>query len=233
MRAPNPPNPPTVPTPTRAQAQVRTPVPALLAALPMLLLLLLLLFLSLAACAPGAEEGEQPATEEETSLEQQEELETADDLAGEPYREQAAGAEGEEPLEAPGEGFADESAIDPEAEEDGIGAGAAEEPEVAPTPTEAPEEAAPPVTASNEGRQVFVAQGCGTCHSVSTAGIEAKVSSDSRTFGGDLAGTGLGREELRAIAMQETEVDGRKHPKRFGGTDEELAVLIDWLLAQE
>lgn len=100
-------------------------------------------------------------------------------------------------------------------------------------PTEAPVEAAPPMAASNEGRQVFVAQGCGTCHTVSTADIEAKVSSDSRTFGGDLAGTGRSREEIRAIALQKTEVDGRRHPKRFDGTDEELAILIDWLLAQE
>ncbi len=199
MRSPTPPTPSTVPPPARARAQVRAPVPALLAALPLVVLLLLLL--SLAACAPGAEEGEQPATEEETNLEQQEEAGSVEEPAGEPYREQEAGAE-EDPLEAP-------------------------------TPTEAPAEAAPPMTASNEGRQVFVAQGCGTCHSVSTADLEAKVSSDSRTFGGDLAGTGLGREEIRAIAMQEAEIDGRRHPKGFGGTDEELALLIDWLLAQE
>ena len=212
------------PTPSSLCSPLRRSIPPWVLAAALLLLLT-----PLAACGPGGEE--------ETAVEQQEELEAADDVAGEPYREQVIGEEAdeEEPLEAPGEGFADESAIDPTPEEDGIGAGAAEEEqqEVAPTPIEVPEEVADaPAAASEEGRQVFVAQGCGTCHSVSTAGIEARVSADSRTFGGDLAGTGLGRDEIRAISMQKVEVDGRRHPKRFGGTDEELALLIDWLLAQ-
>jgi len=221
MRAPTPFTTLRTSAPARARAQVRTPVPALLAALPIVLLLLLLV--SLAACAPGAEEGEQPAAEESTSLEQQEEAGPVDAPAGEAYREQAVGAE-EDDLEA---GENDPGVEEVEEVEE------AEDPEMAPTPAEAPEEAAQPMAASNEGRQVFVAQSCGTCHSVSTADIEAKMSSDSRSFGGDLAETGLSREEICAIALQESEVDGRRHPKRFDGSDEELAALIDWLLAQE
>lgn len=84
------------------------------------------------------------------------------------------------------------------------------------------------------GRQVFLDQSCGTCHGVSTAGIEARVTSGP-TAGGDLAGVGERRDRasLEAVLRQEETVDGKRHPKRFTGSQEELDALIDWLLAQE
>ncbi|HLE83699.1 MAG TPA: c-type cytochrome, partial [Thermoanaerobaculia bacterium] len=153
--------------------------------------------------------------------------------------------------EAVGEPEADAGAVEPEAQP-------AEEALPQPTPLE-PEEAAPPVApeeleseieeaepvppapvplpateAEAAGKQVFLGQRCSTCHSVSTAGIEAKVASGP-TAGGDLAGVGERRDRaaIEAILRQEETVgDGKKHPKRFAGSQAELDALIDWLSPQ-
>lgn len=84
------------------------------------------------------------------------------------------------------------------------------------------------------GKQVFLDQRCSTCHSVSTAGIEAKVASGP-TAGSDLAGVTERRDRaaIEAIVRQEQTVgDGKKHPKGFTGSQEDLEALIDWLAAQ-
>jgi cytochrome c2 len=115
------------------------------------------------------------------------------------------------------------------------------EPPVAPEPEMEMEEAepmAPPPAAlpraedPTAGKEVFLGQRCNTCHTVSTAGIEAKVKSGS-TAGPDLAGVGGRRDRasIEAILHQEEPVNGKKHPKRFSGTQQELDALIDWLLS--
>jgi mono/diheme cytochrome c family protein len=92
----------------------------------------------------------------------------------------------------------------------------------------------PTIEAEAAGKQVFLDQRCSTCHSVATAGIEAKVAAGP-TAGGDLAGVGerRGRAAIEAILRQEETVgDGKKHPKRFTGSQAELEALIDWLSSQ-
>lgn len=126
----------------------------------------------------------------------------------------------------------------PKVPEESPSPAAAKEPE--PEPEEAtplpstPEPATPATTeADAAGKEVFLAQRCGTCHSVSTAGIKAKVASGA-TAGGDLAGVGKRRDRtaIGAIVRQEEPVDGKKHPKRFTGSQQELDALIDWLQSQ-
>lgn len=79
------------------------------------------------------------------------------------------------------------------------------------------------------GREVFLAQRCNACHSVSSAGIEGKLPTAP-----DLAGVGARRDRasIAAIVHQEEPVNGKKHPKRFSGSQDDLDALIDWLLAQ-
>lgn len=141
--------------------------------------------------------------------------------------------------EVVGEPVAEPDAVEPEARPE----------EEAPPQQESPEpereieeaEPVPPAPAplpvaevAAAGKQVFLDQRCSTCHSVSTAGIEAKVASGP-TAGGDLAGVGERRDRaaIEAIVRQEQTVgDGKKHPKGFTGSQEDLEALIDWLAAQ-
>lgn len=105
----------------------------------------------------------------------------------------------------------------------------------APPPAPPPAPAPPPPAADVEsaGKQVFLAQRCGTCHSVSTAGIQAKMTSGP-TAGGDLAGIGKrrGRASIQAILRHQEMIAGKKHRKLFTGSQRELDALVDWLLSQ-
>lgn len=82
------------------------------------------------------------------------------------------------------------------------------------------------------GQKIFLAQKCNLCHSVSSAGIEAKTTNE-KLQGPDLSTVELPDAEwLAAYLKQEETHDGEKHKKKFTGSDEELQALIDWLKAQ-
>ncbi len=76
------------------------------------------------------------------------------------------------------------------------------------------------------GRAAFLDHRCNVCHAVEAAGIEAK----AKEPGPDL--TGYSTEDLAALGRylrKEEARDGEDHTKTFKGTDEELAVIVDWL----
>lgn len=101
-------------------------------------------------------------------------------------------------------------------------------------PPAAPPAAAPapaPAAAPAAGREVFLEQNCQRCHAVSSAGIEARVTT-GRTAGGDLSTSTMDRAALRAVTLREQEVDDRRHPGQFKGTPDELEAMVDWLIAQ-
>ena len=92
--------------------------------------------------------------------------------------------------------------------------------------------AAPP--AKLDGKQIFLAQKCNLCHSVSSAGIERTVKSE-KVAGPDLTNTAA-KEDAAGLAKflrKEGDLNGKKHGKAFTGTDEELGALIAWLQAQK
>ena len=85
------------------------------------------------------------------------------------------------------------------------------------------------VALADDGKMVFKLKGCDTCHSVPKAGIEAKIPS--------LAGPDLvdlekkfDAEKLAAFIRQQTRVNGEQHPRECKGHEEELRVLVSWLL---
>jgi len=85
--------------------------------------------------------------------------------------------------------------------------------------------------AAGDGKAIFLAEKCNTCHGVAAAGIEAKVKSE-KMRGPDLDESVIGevdRAELVAFVKGEGEIDGKKHKKPFKGSDEELAAMLDWL----
>lgn len=85
-----------------------------------------------------------------------------------------------------------------------------------------------------DGKQIFLAQKCNLCHTVSSADIQATVKSD-KMKGPDLAALAP-KPEAKLLAdylRKKAEIHGKKHGKEFTGSDEELAALISWLQKQE
>ncbi|MGE0640667.1 MAG: cytochrome c [Thermoanaerobaculia bacterium] len=84
-----------------------------------------------------------------------------------------------------------------------------------------------------DGKEVFLAQKCNTCHSISTQGIEATTKSE-KMKGPDLVDVVQAHEKswIADFLHKKVDLEGKKHAKEFKGTDEELNALIDWLWAQ-
>jgi mono/diheme cytochrome c family protein len=85
-----------------------------------------------------------------------------------------------------------------------------------------------------DGRQIFLAQKCNLCHSVSSAGIQATVKSE-KMKGPDLTGAAPKRDAtlLNGYLRKKADINGKKHGKEFTGSDEEIGALIAWLQKQE
>lgn len=84
-----------------------------------------------------------------------------------------------------------------------------------------------------DGKQIFLAQKCNLCHSVSPAGIAATTKSE-KMKGPDLVG--LSKKEaklLNSYLRKAADINGKKHVKQFTGSDEEIGALIAWLQKQE
>lgn len=84
-----------------------------------------------------------------------------------------------------------------------------------------------------DGKAVFEAQKCQTCHSVSKAGIESKTKS-GKLFGGDLSAVAAKLDPTWAAKFikGDEKKDGETHKKKSTATDAELADLIAWLKTQ-
>jgi mono/diheme cytochrome c family protein len=84
-----------------------------------------------------------------------------------------------------------------------------------------------------DGKQIFLAQKCNLCHSVSTAGIEATTKSE-KMKGPDLVGESKREAKLLNGYLRKTaDINSKKHAKQFTGSDEEIGALIAWLQKQE
>ena len=93
---------------------------------------------------------------------------------------------------------------------------------------------APPsiVNAAEEldGKAILVDNKCNMCHSVPSAGIEAKVKSE-KMKGPDMtaAAARLDPEQLAKYLRKQEQLDGKDHKKEYKGSDEDLQTLIAWL----
>lgn len=84
-----------------------------------------------------------------------------------------------------------------------------------------------------DGKQIFLAQKCNLCHSVSPAGVEATTKSE-KMKGPDLVGLSkTDAKILNGYLRKTADIKGKKHVKQFTGSDEELGALIAWLQKQE
>ncbi len=84
------------------------------------------------------------------------------------------------------------------------------------------------------GKKLFLDQKCNLCHSIPPAGIEAMTKS-AAIKGPDLVNlTDKHDKEWveKWLRLEET-MNGKKHKKKFTGSDEELDTLVDWLFMQK
>ncbi|GAB4239456.1 MAG: hypothetical protein Kow00109_14240 [Acidobacteriota bacterium] len=83
-----------------------------------------------------------------------------------------------------------------------------------------------------DGKAIFLAQKCNMCHDVSTVGITATTKSE-KMKGPDLKGIGKDVDWIMKYLKKEVDLDGKKHTKKFTGSDDELKVLAEWIAAQK
>jgi len=82
-----------------------------------------------------------------------------------------------------------------------------------------------------DGMTLFTAQKCNMCHSVASASIEAKTTSE-KMRGPDLGGITKEADWIAKFVKKEVQKDGADHKATFKGTDAELDAIITWLQAQ-
>lgn len=79
----------------------------------------------------------------------------------------------------------------------------------------------------DEGKKIFIDNKCQMCHTVKSAGIESKKSDAT-----DLSAVGKDKttEFLTKYLKKEAKLNDKNHKSSFKGSDEDLKVLVDWLL---
>ncbi len=85
---------------------------------------------------------------------------------------------------------------------------------------------------AKDGKQIFLAQKCNVCHSVSSAGIEKTMKSMTAPDLTDLAAK-QDAATLTKYLHKQVEINGKKHGKTFSGSDEDLAAVVSWLQQQK
>lgn len=82
--------------------------------------------------------------------------------------------------------------------------------------------------APKDGKAIFLDKHCDACHSIESQSIEAKRKSDKVP---DLSKVDLkGKTDwIKSFITKEADIDGKKHPIKFNGTDDELGTISSWI----
>lgn len=89
------------------------------------------------------------------------------------------------------------------------------------------------------GQKIYIKQKCSQCHPIEALKIakvesdeeEAEEADEEKVDPPDLSGVGKERtaEWIVKWEKKEEQIKGRKHKKKYKGTDEELKTLAEWL----
>lgn len=87
-----------------------------------------------------------------------------------------------------------------------------------------------PAVASADGPEIFKAQKCTSCHSVTVAGI-SHIATPDDDKAPDLSKVGatLDKRAIATYLLKKSEINGEKHKKAFQGTTDELKTIAEWL----
>jgi cytochrome c5 len=80
------------------------------------------------------------------------------------------------------------------------------------------------------GKTIFEEAKCTACHGITSQGIEAKKKSDKNP---DLSKLTAGHDAdffMKYLKKEET-LNSKKHAIPFKGTDEDLKIMVDWLIS--
>ena len=88
----------------------------------------------------------------------------------------------------------------------------------------------PAAANAQDGKQAFLDNKCNVCHTIESQGIE-KTSKMTAPDLSDAANMVESAEWLKGFFMKENAAkDGKKHPKTWSGTDEQMKAIIDWVM---
>ena len=93
-----------------------------------------------------------------------------------------------------------------------------------------------PVSGAADGKALFVQNKCNACHAVKSAGIEQKKEAgEEDSKAPDLSAVKTAHDAgLLAKFLEKTEkIEGKKHPKKWKGSDEELKAVTEWIASLE
>lgn len=79
------------------------------------------------------------------------------------------------------------------------------------------------------GKDIFLNSKCNTCHAIKSQGIDSKMAAkypDLSNFGNK----NMEADLVKKFINKESDMNGKKHAIKFKGTDEELTLLVNWLL---
>ncbi|MCX7879946.1 MAG: hypothetical protein N2517_04730 [Ignavibacteria bacterium] len=81
-----------------------------------------------------------------------------------------------------------------------------------------------------KGKEIFIEAKCNTCHALSSQQIEAK-SKAQKDKAGDISEMKIEFETdfLIKYLKKEVEINKKKHPVAFKGSDEDLKILVDFI----
>jgi len=93
---------------------------------------------------------------------------------------------------------------------------------------------APSARAQEEprGKELFLEHRCHVCHAVKAADVEARLEDKGPDLS-SLAEMAPDAEWARDFVLRTVEKDGEKHGRPYKGSEEELDVIIAWLMSLE
>lgn len=93
-------------------------------------------------------------------------------------------------------------------------------------PPSTPPPSTPPTGSTGEGKAIFTAQKCNTCHSVTGEGITKSMASSKAP---DLGTSDRSASVIVAYLKQTENINGKKHVKKWAGSDADLQTLAAWI----
>ncbi len=84
--------------------------------------------------------------------------------------------------------------------------------------------------ANSDGKTLFKDAKCDKCHSIESQGIE-RTSTPPGKLPPDLSGVGLkhNADWIKSWLLKEEELNGKKHLKKYTGSEADLTTLAKWL----
>lgn len=85
------------------------------------------------------------------------------------------------------------------------------------------------------GQQIFLQHKCNLCHTIKALGIQSAYKGPEDKRPPDLSdvGTKHNADWIAGFVTKKEELDGKKHKKRFEGSDDDLKALAGWLASQK